>query len=290
MSKGTNSIKANLKNQNLANDLRLMLSSSHKKTTKIVLVEGEDDEKFMKSNVSENVIIKRSFNGGKGVVEVIKLLETMIPTNNRFIGIKDRDYGELENSDRIFYYDNNSLELFLVESDEVLKKIYNEYYVGDINLCEIRNYILNELKGLGIIRKLNEVHKWMINIRCVSIDKAYNTNLNKVDIELIIGIINENNKNFFKQREECLDIVHKELEEHIEEEELLLLIQGHDFIRLFQSICNNERKRNKLPTNITEREIGSAMRCSYSFTDFQKTDLYKLVNEYEKKYDLKILV
>lgn len=287
MQKNNNSIYSEITKDSIINDIRMSLSSTPNNDDVFVIVEGQDDIKFLRNYVANNVEIKESFSGCKGVNEIIEELEEILPTKNtRFLGIRDRDYETLLDNERMFYYDYNSLEILLINSDEVLTKIYNEYYNGDKTKFEIREHILKQLKVMSVIRKLNSENKWGLRLNGVSIDKAYDGNSDTLSIENIISQINGMNNNFFEDDEKS-KLVEQGLEEMNSISSLLMSTRGHDAVHLFKCICNSKKLTAK-SKEVNADDIGSSMRCSYPIMELKETDLYKEIKFYENKNDIKI--
>lgn len=288
MAKKKNSVKSIITKEDIINEVRMTLASDTSKKKAFVIVEGEDDSSFLRKHVDNNIEIKESFSGCKGVDEIIKQLNEIIPHNPRFIGIKDRDYGKLLDNNRIFYYDYNNLEVFLISSDDVLKSICSEYYRGDSKSHELRVHMLEELLIMGIIRKISFIDKWGLKLDCISINNAYNKDLKKIDKEYIQKEINRINSQFFDKYPEKLEKINSEVEkinENINYEDLLNLIQGHDLLFLFKRICDDS---NNLSKGLNVGDIASSMRCSYSIDEFKNSNLYKNIKAYESNHKIKI--
>uniref|UniRef100_UPI004056AB40 DUF4435 domain-containing protein n=1 Tax=Agathobacter sp. TaxID=2021311 RepID=UPI004056AB40 len=151
---GNNSIRSNLTKDYIISDLRLSLSDDIYREKVFVVVEGEDDIKFLKSYLNnETTVLYESYDGKNGVSEIVK---NFFSTDKRVIGIRDRDYLIYEESPKIFFYDNCCLEMMIVENEEVFNSIYNEFYKGEMQPMELLNKMLTELKILSIIRMYNE--------------------------------------------------------------------------------------------------------------------------------------
>lgn len=286
MQKTNNSIYKEITKDSIINDIRLSLSSTPDNDDVFVIVEGEDDIKFLRGYVADNVEIKESFSGCKGIKEILDELNIILPKKHfRFIGIRDRDYEEVQANEKIFYYDYNSLEILLISSDEVLTKIFNEYYYGEKEKSEIRDHILEQLKVVSVIRKLSYEKKWGLRLTGLSIDNAYDNNSDTLMREHIINQVNEMNNNFFKE-DKNLKFVEQDLEKIKSKKDLLMLTRGHDLVHLFKCICNKAKTSKQ--KGINADDIASSMRCSYPSDELKQTDLYKEIKGYENKQNIKI--
>lgn len=99
---GTNSIKTNLTKDSIISDIKLLLGADINKENVYVVVEGDDDIKFLRRYLNSNVIIYESFSGKNGVEEIVNSKNI---SNSRVIGIRDKDYYNNLKSKKIFFYD-----------------------------------------------------------------------------------------------------------------------------------------------------------------------------------------
>ena len=60
---GTNSIKTCLNKDSIISDIKLLLGADINKENVYVVVEGEDDTKFLRRYLNSNVMIYESFSG-----------------------------------------------------------------------------------------------------------------------------------------------------------------------------------------------------------------------------------
>lgn len=266
---------------------RMILGES--KESIVAIVEGESDEKFLNNYVHDDVLVKESCGGCRDVDYIIDNLNRIIPKNRRFIGIKDRDYNSISPEINKFYYDYNSLETFLFSIDEVLKKVCNEYYLGEKDKNVLREHIIMELRILSTIRKLNAIYGWELKFSAISIDKLYSADLLQLDSEGVIKSINDSNKSFFDKNPEKLSLIEVELNKEIDYEGLLSITQGHDLINLFHSICNIERSKVGKKKGLQVQDIDSSLRLSCSIADLMETNFYKELKDYESQHGINIL-
>ncbi len=264
---GTNSIKSNLTKETIISEIKLLSGTKNNEDKVYIIVEGEDDIKFLKKFLKANVIIYESFSGKKGVEEIINSKEIH---NSRVIGIIDRDYSEKSKDNRIFFYDRCCMEMMLIGFDEVFECIYHEFYNGEIEVKKLRNHILKELYKLSRIRKYNEKYIKGINFKGLSFNNIINYE-NKIDEEKFIESIRKINPN------KSLDFIEKiEKLNNIEIDELLNITNGHDFIYFFKALCNKTIK-NK---GIKYKEISSVLRGVFNNQLLKSTKLYLNINNY----------
>lgn len=147
----TNSIKDNLTKSEIISELLLSIKGDVKKEYIHLIVEGVDDIRFFKSRVSPHVYIYESFSGKEGVFDILKNFKK----EDRILGICDRDYADIPTDLNIFFYDFSCLEIMLISNEDVFKSCSDTFYYGSLNSNELLLKILNELKWLGIFRRLS---------------------------------------------------------------------------------------------------------------------------------------
>lgn len=273
-----NSIKDNLSREDMISDILLCLGSDIHRNNIYLIVEGEDDIKFLRPFLADNVYIYDSYDGKSGVEFIVG---DQFATNLRVIGIRDRDYQIVPMSNKIFYYDYGCMEMMIIRNDEVFKNLCAEYYKGEDSMQQLRISILKELKYLSVIRKYNERENWGQKIRGVSISSAWNNIEKKIDKEIILNKINQINGGFFK--EDVLQKIEQEYEREWSDEDFYNNTQGHDFFMLYAIICNQFRANG---IKYTEVEAGG--RCIFRENDFIQTSLYNKLKEYENLHQLRI--
>lgn len=287
MNEYKNQLKNALNDGEIISFTRMMLSEEENLV--VVIVEGESDEKFLNNHVSNNVVVREACGGCKSVESIIEGLNAIIPDNRRFISIKDRDYNKISPNINEFYYDYNSLETFLFSMDKVLHKVCNEYYRGQLDKNTLREHIMQELRTLSTIRKLDSINKWNLKFTAISIDKLCEKDSLKLDKDLVIKSINNSNKSFFDKNPQNLQELEVELAKQINYVELLQITQGHDLISLFQTICNIERSKKKNKRGLQIKDIESTLRASCSSNELVETNFYRDLKNYEEDYKIKIL-
>lgn len=274
----SNSIKDNLSKEDMISDILLCLGADIHRERIYLLVEGEDDIKFLRPFLSDNIYIYESYDGKNGVEYIVS---ECFSTNARVIGIRDRDYQIVPISDKIFYYDYGCMEMMILKNDEVFKNLCAEYYKGNISIQQLRIDVFRELKYLSIIRMYNERENWGKKIRGISIDSAWNSNRKRLDNEAILSRINQINGGFFK--DDILQKIEQEYRREWTEEDFYSNTQGHDFFMLYAAICNQYKTKG-----IKYTEIEASGRCIFRQNDFIQTNLYEQLSEYENLHKFKI--
>lgn len=274
----SNSIKDNLSKEDMISDILLCLGADIHKENIYLLVEGEDDIKFLRPFLTDNVYIYESYDGKNGVEYIVG---ERFGTNLRVIGIRDRDYQIAPISDKIFYYDYGCMEMMILKNDDVFKNLCAEYYRGEESAQQLRINLLKELKCLSVIRMYNERENWGKKLRGISIIAAWNRIEKKIDNEVILSKVNQINGGFFK--DDVLQKIEQECKREWSEEEFYNNTQGHDFSMLYAGICNQYKQKG-----MKYSEIEASSRCIFRQNDFEQTNLYGRLSEYENLHHFRI--
>ncbi len=274
-----NSIKNNLTKEDIISDIILSMGADIDNVNVYVLVEGENDISLMHPYLADNVLMYESYNGKSGVEFIVG---ERFRENERVIGLRDRDYQLEPVSEKVFYYDYGCMEMMIISNDDVFNNLCFEYYKGDMSNKQLKDFILNQLKFLSIIRLHNERDKWGIILKGISLYDMWKTENFELDNDRIIDKINIMNNDFMN--EVLIRKLKKEMMKDWNNEEYYSYTQGHDFFTLFASICNRYKNRG-----IKHTEAEACARCSFRWSDLIKTSLYKSIMEYGKKRNLKIM-
>lgn len=276
---GKNSIRDNLDKNSLRSELRLILGADYKKEIVCLILEGDSDRKLMRKFVSSNVTTLESCDGKRTLQEIVAV---EYRDENRVIGIRDRDYSSCIKCEKLFYYDFCCLEMMILKNEEIFESIYHEHYIGTKNMKELREAIFKKLKGLSILRKINEEKKLGINFEIISMHRM-NTDIELLEIESFCNILKMSNDH------ELIDKAYLEAKgciNNIEDKDKFLdITNGHDFIDLFVSECKIVNSNS----NLSKKTVESAIRCSYNFGFFSLTDLYRSLINYEKNNNINIV-
>lgn len=265
----TNSIRTNLSKDTTISEIKLLLGADREKVKKIVVVEGEDDTIFLSKFFNEDVILFESFSGKQGVEEIINTREIC---NFRVIGIRDKDYCYRSSNKRIFFYDRCCLEMMIIENTESFNNICHEYYKGDLESEKLKEFILNELYMLSMLRKYNEENNNDIKFRGLKFSDFIDNENRLIEDNLKISIMQINGEKSIDFN--CLS----EIPEDFSIEELLNITNGHDFINFFKVVSDRTRTSNKDCPN--KKQLSRDLRISYNNIAFVKTDMYKSIKTY----------
>ena len=271
-----NSIRINLKREDIISEIRLLCGEDYKKVKTFVIVEGDDDLKFIKNKFNSKAYGFESFSGCDGVEEIVNYFQS----DKRVIGIRDKDYSNLiSGSNKIFLYDYHSLEIMLAMNNESFESVCTEFYYGDEKVFELRNKVFQKLKYISCFRQKNSSEGWELITENISIDELYRKS--KLDCkEDIIKEINRPSKNNYDSEKQSI------VEEHYHfVTDLKLITRGHDFSELFKVICNT----SGIEKNIKSKDVELVLRTSFALESFKNTTLFQSLEEYENDNHLNFL-
>lgn len=268
---GTNSIRSNIKVENVMSEIRLLLSAN--KNKKIIVLEGIDDCKLLSKFVEGDVVLKESFNSKKGVLEIVNKFKS----NNKVIGIVDKDYDEVIDEKGLFYYDYSSMEIMISNSIEAFEGLCSECYPDKVDVEEFRKEIFNSLKAISLLRKYNHINKLEVSINDIAICNILSED-NVVCKVKLLDLVNSRSKSNTKWQEKKKD-VEKYIDDNMRSdytlEELMYLTRGHDFIYMFSTYCSKFKgKHYKIDV------IHGMLRCAYTLKHLQNTQLWTSLKAY----------
>lgn len=123
------SIRQTLKNapdhgrNDIINRIRLVMNADIERKRVFLLVEGSDDQKFVRYTLSKNVDCFESPGGKRVLYDLLKSDEI---ASERVIAIRDRDYSTPEDyPDRMFAYDHCALELMILFHPTIRNRMRN---------------------------------------------------------------------------------------------------------------------------------------------------------------------
>lgn len=261
----TNSVKKHLTKETAISEIKLSLGADFEKNKVFLVVEGSSDQKILKKFRSSDIEIFISYSGKQGIEEIVN---SEIVSDNRVIGIRDKDYCTQTSGDRIFFYDKCCSEMMMLSFHEVFESIYYEFYEGNFDSMELKVFIFRELSKISKFRKYNEENR--IGIRFEGFHhSSLLDNENKLKFEDVVNRIKKMNPG----RDISLGEILNSEEDNIE---YFDITNGHDFIWFFQTLCNKE----KTGKGVSADQITSVLRGSFDMKHFSNTDLYSSVNKY----------
>jgi hypothetical protein len=253
----------------------------------ILLVEGDDDIRFLDQFVSANECILLPARGKGNVLTAIGLLED--ESFDGALGIVDADYWHIfppdDISDNICVTDYHDIEIMAIESNALLNILYEygsqkkiERFVANSSYADIREAIYEKAFHIGVLRLAALKSKLQLKFEGMRYDRIVNRDTLEVDTDRLISSIlqvsnckltNTHLRAAFDQ--ECLE--QKEIDR-------CQLCSGDDVISI---ICIGLRKAlGTQNAKIASRSnIESALRLAYDSTYLKNTNLYRCVKQWE---------
>ncbi len=262
----------------------------------IVLVEAKANEILFRKLLHP----KCKFFIGQGWVKVETALKTAEKHKiHNIIGIIDADFKRITNYsllENLFLTDFHDTEMMLAHS-EAWGNMLNQYIDTEKlarfetqNKTNILNFLLKTLKPLSVLRFLKEKEALNLVFRTQNGNKyeylkykdfmdTQNLSINR---EKLLKVVENksNSPNFFKNNlkynTELLEFLKNDIN-------LKEYTNGHDLTNAL-SIAFEKAISNKANTqSITGEEIEKTLMAAYRFSDFEQTDLYKNLENWQSK-------
>lgn len=263
-----NSIRTNLSKEDIISDIRMTLGADFLREECILVVEGEDDLTFFTGKLSSKAYMYESFSGKPGVKEIVEFF-----TDNRVLGIQDRDYQVSPDHTFIHFYDYNCLEMMIVSDDSAFENFCNSYYQGQYTPLDLRRIIMQDLAPLSAYRKLNDHNGWGINFNGVNFGSLCNTSTGRLDYTLLEQRIKQINPSRVAEISSQMQTAHSQASSLSSLEDLFTITRGHDFLHYFHCLCEHSNvRRIHLPK---ASELGRPLLCTYRLSDFRDSTLYQ---------------
>lgn len=270
-----------------------MWKSSRKSNSVAVVVESKSDEKLFRSLFHKDTTFF-SVSGFQNVLDTLTKLE-----NDNFyfvIGIIDADFRRINNETvkikNIFLTDCHDLEMMMVKSDawdnSILKLTEKEKIDSFENKHgSILDFLLNLSKHVASVRFLN--YRNNLELKFKNVDKKGNCDfidynkfidINTLSIDkdkMLETIENKSQKNqFFKNNQNLKQEFESILQDNYD---LYEFCNGHDFMNILslalKKALSNEQKSGK--------DLEEILLFAYRLEDFIKTNLYKLLKEWNEQ-------
>lgn len=260
------------------NSIRLELRHPSTKNTKWVLVEGEDDIKIYGKLLNNKLVSVEQVHGGVGQLRIA--VSTLVNETKQVLGIRDADFLHLNHQNEIieslFVTDFHDTEMLMISSNASMNSLFSEFLSGELDFDEIRTKILNSISFLGAIRWYNDTHNLELNFKGISLQNLFNSRDLSLDKNAKVLEINHRSPN----KKSTITVTN--IEEFIPAEiDLYNVCNGHDFEKALASFIS-ERSNN----GISDKEVGKSLRLSYNISQFETTNLYNSLVNWEKRSSL----
>ncbi len=273
-----NSIRTSLNKEDAVSEIRLLLGDLSYRRKVFVVVEGADDVKIMKKLLNENAVILESYSGKRGVHEIVL---DYFPDNDRIIGVRDKDH-EQATKPKVFFYDYCCLEMMIIACEESIYSLFSEYYLPNHEPVEWIKIILSQLYLLSLVRQKNEIQRWGLVLKSVSIP---NIMINgQICNEKLVDQIRLCNIALFNIHKSDIEDMMAQTSNRLEINQLFEITNGHDFSSLYAALYNFCANKN-----VKRESIEASLRCSYRRDDFFCTNLYQEFVNYQQGIGLNII-
>lgn len=272
-----NSIRGCLSKEDTISEI--ILSLGHNPNATCVVVEGESDIRLFKSILSDSVELFQSYSGKHGIEDIVV---RQFQNNKRVIGIRDRDYERIKKQKkRMFFCDYCCAEMMIISDDYCYNRIYNNVFNDP---CETsldnRIHILKTLLFMSLLRKNNEEKKWGICIKDIKAGEYYDSSTDDINQDELIKNINY--RSDIKLSGEMTRIVQREFNKDYNLADYLNMTNGHDFISMFGKFCGPKK-------TMSNGTLETTLRVAFGEDNFQKTQLYIRLKEYQENKSVKIV-
>lgn len=251
----------------------------------IIVVEGEDDEKALKKFFNVQAVEFTCATNCSIVKDAMLIVSTDKQLKDCVIGIKDADFDHIKkisyNIANLMITDTHDMETLMLTPKvcecicwETIKEEYPNLSFDAMtslkNLSYLRYYndkiILNgeDSNKDGIRFKKTKIHKLIPNNQPVSVE----------DVLKHVKLAGNSEKASFPD----LDTMNQFIQENpIDNGDLILFTNGHDLV---SAICNILHSKAKKAKDYGKIAIAALIRAHFSKEEFEKTNLYKSIDNW----------
>ena len=257
------------------NAIRLQLRHPSGNEKVWILVEGESDQKLFGGLIDGQNARVECVHGG--LTSLRKAVETLAKETKQVIGIRDADFLHLENKSEsvpfLYLTDYHDAELMMIASDRTLASLVAEYLnVNTYQPAVLREQILQSITFLGYVRWYNHQRDGRLNFNKLALSNFLDVNTLSVQVEVCVREIHARSSD--RRIDIETDVIQSMQTDGID---LLQLCNGHDFGRALALFITGQSN-----LGVKEKEIGKALRLSYTKEEFQKTTLFESLKEWER--------
>lgn len=251
----------------------------------IIVVEGEDDEKALKKFFNVQAVEFTCATNCSIVKDAMLIVSTDKQLKDCVIGIKDADFDHIKkisyNIANLMITDTHDMETLMLTPKvcecicwETIKEEYPNLSFDAMtslkNLSYLRYYndkiILNG-KGSdkdGITFKKTKICKLIPNNQPVNVE----------DVLKHVKLAGNFEKTSFPDLEKMNQFIQQN---PIDDDELFLFTNGHDLVTVIRNILHSKAKKAK---EYGEIAIAALIRAHFSKEEFEKTNLYKSIDDW----------
>ena len=261
------------------NEIRLELRHPTGKKYFWVLVEGETDQKLF-AKLIDGINTRVEMVHGGGVEPLRRTMSVLIQETKQVIGIRDADFLHLDQQQEtinfLFLTDVHDAEMMILSCDAAFKSVVAEYLASSLtDFYLLRKKILESIAFLGVIRWINNSESLELNFKGLSLAAFIDP------IKLILdkqGCIQEiENRSPNKKRavqEQEIDAKLVGILDYYN------LCNGHDFEK---ALALHITKKTIGKKGINDEDIGKSLRIAFRRQDFEATELYASLKQWEEQ-------
>lgn len=280
--KYNDSIRPYLDKTTITNELNMQLTAPNNTEKSFIFVEGEDDISVMGDILDENNTILYESYGGKQ--DIINLMRNEFNSENRVIAIVDKDYDDVLEDDRIFYYDYCNLEMMIISDDKVFNKLIFKLLTKKSDYTPYRALVLNNLSAFSAVRKTNANMDWGLQLSKIPINAFFNIKDNAR--ESVYNLVqNKNSIDFALDKQQLCE----QTEWKICSENLLNYTNGHDFCEALSIYLKTVHLEKRNIKKLGKKDVELLLSMVFDWNAFYRTQLYQHVKQYQELNNLKII-
>lgn len=247
----------------------------------IIVVEGEDDEKALKKFFNMKAVEFTCATSCSIVKDVMIIVSTDKQLKDCVIGIKDADFDHIKKISHeisnLMVTDTHDIETMML-TPRVCRRICLETINREYQ--NLSSQAMSSLKNLSYLRYYNDKmilnggnpDKKGINFRGVIIADVASVSVR--DVLQYVKAKGNSNKTSFPD----LNAMNLFINQNpIDNKDLVLFTNGHDLVHAIQYILHSQ---NQAARAYSDKNIATMIRMSYSKEEFEKTNLYKDIDNW----------
>jgi len=247
----------------------------------IIVVEGEDDEKALKNFFNLQTVEFTCASNCLKVKDAMQIVSIDNQLKDCVIGIKDADFDHINqikhNIANLMITDTHDMETLML-TPKVYRKIC--LYTTNKEYSNLPLDAMTSLKNFSYLRYYND--KMILN-RKDSDKEGINFKGIKIadvashSVQDVLQRVKDNG-NFKKTSYPNLDTINLFISQNpIDDEDLTLFTNGHDLVYAIRDILHSKDEAAKA---YSDKSIATMIRMSYSKEEFEKTNLYKDIDNW----------
>ena len=250
----------------------------------LIVLESCEDEKILKDFFADDTYLLNP-HCKSNAEKIVRELDDC----KNVISILDRDYDSLLTNENAFYYDYCNLEMMMVHDDLIFDSFLNIDKLSPKELVAFRDDILFRLKPYSCLRQFNNMFE---STKC----KQFDVRIAYPSLPLCLGLSNEQfidelKKGIVsnlalltdKQRNRIVDKFVKFWNDSLSTDSYSIT-NGHDFNMLLVHTLSPYVLLSA--SCFHNNSIYDCYKRAFNKKMFLKTDLYKSIEQYQKKHKL----